>query len=60
MADDLSNRGPQDRARISLTEEHEMVYWTKALGVTEAQLKEAVVAAGNSAASVREYLARRQ
>ena len=27
MADDLANRGPQDRARISLSEEHEVRYW---------------------------------
>ena len=29
MADDLKNRGAQDRARISMSEEHEVRYWTK-------------------------------
>ena len=38
MPDDLKNRGAQDRARISLSEEHEVRYWTKALGVTKEQL----------------------
>ncbi len=32
MADDLKQRGPQDASRISLNEEWEVQYWTKALG----------------------------
>lgn len=44
MSDDLKNRGPQDRARINVNEAHELRYWTKELGVTEAQLREAVKA----------------
>ena len=46
MSDDMTNRGPQDRARINVNEAHELRYWTKELGVTEAQLKEAVNAVG--------------
>lgn len=56
MADDLSNRGPQDRARIAMTEEHEVRYWTNALGVTKEELQRAVDAVGNSAEKVREFL----
>ena len=56
MSDDLANRGPQDRARISLTEEHEVRYWTQALGVDKARLAAAVKAVGNSADRVREHL----
>jgi hypothetical protein len=56
MADDLSNRGPQDRARVNVNETHELRYWTKELGVTEAQLRAAVAAAGTSAQAVRNYL----
>lgn len=56
MADDLNNRGPQDRARIAVGESHELRYWTLALGVTEDQLKEAVRAVGNGADAVRTYL----
>lgn len=38
MVDELKNRGAQDRARISMSEEHEVRYWTKALGVSKEQL----------------------
>lgn len=44
MADDLSNRGPQDRSRINLSEDWEVQYWTKKLGVTKQQLSDAVKA----------------
>jgi hypothetical protein len=53
MPDDLKNRGAQDRARISLSEEHEVRYWTKALGVTKEQLAAVVHKVGNSAEAVR-------
>jgi len=56
MADDLSNRGAQDRARINLNELHELRYWTGALNVSEERLREAVAAVGVSADKVREYL----
>jgi hypothetical protein len=56
MSDDLTNRGAQDRARISLGEEHEVRYWTGALGVNETRLREAVREVGNSADAVRTYL----
>jgi hypothetical protein len=56
MSDDLKTRGAQDRARISLTEEHELRYWTKALGVTKEQLAAAVHKVGNSADAVRREL----
>ncbi|WP_415830393.1 DUF3606 domain-containing protein [Bordetella flabilis] len=42
MADDLQNRGPQDRARINLNEEWEVRYWTRELGVTEEALRSAL------------------
>ncbi|MCU6616207.1 DUF3606 domain-containing protein [Achromobacter sp. 77] len=56
MSDDLSKRGPQDRSRINVNEAHELRYWTQALGVTEAQLRDAVKAVGPSATAVREHL----
>jgi hypothetical protein len=56
MADDLKNRGPQDRARINVNERHEVDYWSEALGCTEQQLRDAVAAVGVSAQAVREYL----
>jgi hypothetical protein len=56
MSDDLQNRGEQDRARINLHEKHEIQYWTKALGVTQEELEQAVKTAGNSADAVRQHL----
>lgn len=60
MADDLRNRGPQDRARIALGEPHEMAYWTRHLGVSMAQLQQAVAEVGNTAEQVRQHIARQQ
>jgi hypothetical protein len=56
MSDDLANRGAQDRARINLTEPHEVKYWTDALGVSKEQLERVVAEVGHSAAAVREKL----
>ena len=42
MSDDLKNKGPQDRSRIAMGEEHEVRYWTEALGVSREKLKAAV------------------
>lgn len=56
MADNLKDPGPLDGKFISLKEDHEVAYWTKALGVTRAQLEDAVAAVGNSAKAVREHL----
>ena len=56
MADDKSNIGAADRSRISLSEDYEVRDWTAALGVSEAELREAVDAVGNSADAVRTYL----
>jgi hypothetical protein len=55
MSDDKTKRG-QDGKLISLTEDYEVRYWTKALGVNEDQLREAVAAAGHSASAVRAWL----
>lgn len=56
MADNLNRRKPEDNTKISLTEQWEIDYWTQELGVTEAQLRAAVGAVGNSAAKVRAHL----
>ena len=56
MADNLSNRGPADRARINVHESWELAYWCKELGVTEEQLKAAVRAVGVMTADVRRHL----
>jgi hypothetical protein len=56
MADDLTDRGPQDRSRISMSEDYEVRYWTKALGVSKEELQKLVDTHGNSAAKVKEAL----
>lgn len=56
MADDTTQRGAQDRSRISLSERYEVEYWTRTMNVSEARLREAVAAVGSSASAVREYL----
>jgi hypothetical protein len=56
MADNLSERRPQDAARISLSEDWEIMYWTKELECSEDELQDAVQTVGNSAAAVRKYL----
>jgi hypothetical protein len=53
MADDLKNRGPQDRSRISMSEDYEVQYWTKELGVSKERLAELVKQHGNSAEKIR-------
>ena len=56
MSDDLKNRGPADRSKISLTESWEVRYWTKEIGCTETQLRAAVTAVGHGVAAVRARL----
>ncbi|TMH62713.1 MAG: DUF3606 domain-containing protein [Betaproteobacteria bacterium] len=54
MADDLSNRGPADRARIDVNQEHEVRYWTKKFGCTSTELRNAVQAVGVMADKVED------
>ncbi|MDM1556117.1 DUF3606 domain-containing protein [Chryseobacterium indologenes] len=56
MSDDLSKRRPQDASKINVNEYWELEYWSKELGVTKEQLKEAVRAVGTSVAAVKRYL----
>lgn len=57
MSDDLKNKGPADRSRIAMGEEHEVRYWTEALGVSREKLQAAVDKVGNSAEAVKKELA---
>jgi len=56
MSDDKSKRGAPDNRRIDIHDPNEIRHWTKSLGVTEQQLKEAVARVGTSAEKVRESL----
>ena len=58
MSDNPSKTG-LDRQLISLEEDYEMRDWTKSLGCTPTELREAVKAVGNSAENVREYLSKK-
>ena len=58
MADDKTNRGPQDRNRINLSEEYEVQYWSEKFGVTPEQLRDAVHKVGSSSAAVEQELER--
>ena len=56
MADDLKNRGEPDRSRISLTEVHEVQYWSRKFGISAQDLQRAVKAAGPQAVDVERHL----
>ena len=56
MPDDPKLRGPADRARINVNEEHELRYWTEEFGVTPDALKRAVEKVGVMAEDVRREL----
>lgn len=56
MTDDVKNGAPPDRSRISIYEDHDVAYWTKAFGVTAEQLAAAVRAVGPSSLAVRAHL----
>jgi hypothetical protein len=56
MADDLKNRGAQDRARVNVNEDHEVRYWTQKWGVSKEQLAAAVKKVGVSADAVAREL----
>ena len=52
MADNKANRGEPDRSRINTTEDYELSYWTKKLGLTRDQLLRLIAQHGNSAAKI--------
>lgn len=58
MTDNLKERAPQDASRISLTEEWEVRYWTKSLGVSRERLDQLVREHGHSADAVKKALHR--
>jgi AraC-like DNA-binding protein len=56
MADDLNQRGQQDRSRINMNEPWEVKYWTRELGVSQEELARIVRVAGNSVSAVRQHI----
>jgi uncharacterized protein DUF3606 len=59
VADDLRNRGNQDRSRVNINEKWEVEYWTKKWGVTRAQLVAAVKEVGVSVAALAKKLGKK-
>ena len=60
MTDNTADRGPQDRARISLEQDHEVRYWSQRFGIDEDALRIAVEDVGPSVEAVEQYLANRE
>jgi hypothetical protein len=56
MSDNLNKTGKGDDIRININQPHEVVYWTKTLGVSEQRLREAVGAVGPMVKDVKKYL----
>ena len=56
MPDDKSKPGGQDRTRISLSEDYEVLDWAKKFGVTTRELIAAVKQVGNEASVVEAHL----
>jgi len=56
MSDDLLNKGRRDRSHISMSEPHEVYYWTRHLGISKEELQRAIEKVGTSAAAVRKEL----
>ncbi|AXA85301.1 DUF3606 domain-containing protein [Lysobacter oculi] len=56
MSDNKSKTGSPDRDRINLSEDYEVQYWTKELGISEKELRDVIQAVGNTSKAVREHL----
>ncbi|SQD76525.1 DUF3606 domain-containing protein [Moritella yayanosii] len=56
MSDNLKRKGPEDPKKINLNQSWEITYWTGALSISEAKLREAVAAVGVMVVDVRAWL----
>jgi hypothetical protein len=57
MSDDKANRGQPDRSKIDMSDDSEVRYWTKHLGISREELQRVVDKVGNAAAAVRKQIA---
>jgi hypothetical protein len=60
MSDELSKKMDTQRNQIKVYETWDRTYWAKTFGVTEDELRQAVIKVGPQAEAVRMYLGRRQ
>jgi len=58
MPDDLKKTGKQDDIRITLSQEHEVNYWSKELQVTPERLRELVGEVGSMVNDVKGKVSR--
>jgi hypothetical protein len=58
MADDTKQTGKPDDQRINVEQDHEVSYWSKELGVSRDELRNAVQRAGPLVKNVRQHLNR--
>ena len=56
MADNLNDRGPQDRSRINVEEDWEVRWWCVQFNCTETELRQAVKKVGVTAENVRKEI----
>jgi hypothetical protein len=56
MSNASKSRIPRDIAKVQLTEEWELAYWTEHLGANEQDLRAAVKEVGNSSEQVKRHL----
>jgi Protein of unknown function (DUF3606) len=58
MPDNLKQTGKPDDQRINIEQDHELNYWSKELGVSRDELRNAVKQAGPVVRDVRQHLSR--
>jgi hypothetical protein len=55
MSDSLKRKRPEDARKINVSQEWELEYWSKGLGVSKEELKRVVKAQGPSVAVVKAH-----
>ncbi len=58
MSDNKNIQDGRDRSQVSGSEDYEVEYIAKSLGVSTDRIKEAISAVGNSREKIEEYLKR--
>ena len=60
MPDNTSDRGPQDRNRVSGSQDWEVEHLMEKLGVTRKEVYDAILVAGSKREEVENYLKRKK
>ena len=59
MADDRSLRGGQDRTRVNIDQDYEAKYWAEKWGISQEELRSAVVKIGPMVSDLERHFASR-